>query len=51
MCDCISGAALNEAFAEPCMGHLDLARLAADAAVRSVGTTHITEQHKAWHVT
>jgi hypothetical protein len=23
---------------------------AADAAVRSVGTTHITEQHRAWHV-
>jgi ribonuclease BN (tRNA processing enzyme) len=44
MCHYISGTALNEAFADSCMGHLELAHLAADAGVRSLVTTHITEQ-------
>lgn len=44
MCHYRSGTALNEGFAESCMGHLELARLAQDAGVRNLVTTHITEQ-------
>jgi ribonuclease Z len=44
MCHYLSGTALNDDFANSCMGHLELARLAVDAGVRSVVTTHITEQ-------
>jgi ribonuclease Z len=44
MCHYLSGTALNEEFANSCMGHLELAQLAADAKVGSVVTTHITEQ-------
>jgi ribonuclease Z len=44
MCHYLSGTALNEDFANSCMGHLELAQLAADARVGSVVTTHITEQ-------
>jgi len=44
MCHHRSGTALNEGFADSCMGHMELAQLAADARVRSLVTTHITEQ-------
>lgn len=44
MCHYRTGTQLNDGFADSCMGHLELARLAADANVRSLVTTHITEQ-------
>lgn len=44
MCHHRSGTALNEGFADSCMGHMELAHLAAEARVRSLVTTHITEQ-------
>ncbi|RTL48098.1 MAG: MBL fold metallo-hydrolase [Bradyrhizobiaceae bacterium] len=44
MCHYISGTALNEGFANSCMGHVELAQLARDAGVGSLVTTHITEQ-------
>jgi len=44
MCHHRSGTALNDGFADSCMGHMELAHLAADAGVRSLVTTHITEQ-------
>jgi ribonuclease BN (tRNA processing enzyme) len=44
MCHHRSGTALNAGFADSCMGHMELAHLAADARVRSLVTTHITEQ-------
>jgi len=44
MCHYRSGTALSEGFADSCMGHMELAQLAADANVRGVVTTHITEQ-------
>jgi ribonuclease BN (tRNA processing enzyme) len=44
MCHYLSGTQLNEEFANSCMGHLELAHLAAETGVRSVVTTHITEQ-------
>lgn len=44
MCHYRSGTALNDGFADSCMGHIELARLAADAGVRTLVTTHITEQ-------
>lgn len=44
MCHYISGTQLCEEFAESCMGHMELARLAAKARVKSVVLTHVTEQ-------
>jgi ribonuclease BN (tRNA processing enzyme) len=44
MCHYISGTQLSDEFAESCMGHMELARLAADIGVRNLVTTHITEQ-------
>jgi ribonuclease BN (tRNA processing enzyme) len=44
MCHYLSGTALNEAFAESCMGHMELAELAEAAQVRNLVLTHITEQ-------
>jgi ribonuclease BN (tRNA processing enzyme) len=44
MCHYISGTQLSDAFAESCMGHMELAALARDVGVRNLVTTHITEQ-------
>lgn len=44
MCHYLSGTALNEPFAESCMGHMELAHLAQAAGVRNLVLTHITEQ-------
>ncbi|KAB2919164.1 MAG: MBL fold metallo-hydrolase [Hyphomicrobiaceae bacterium] len=44
MCHYRSGTALSAGFADSCMGHMELAHLAADAGVRNLVTTHITEQ-------
>lgn len=44
MCHYISGTQLCEEFAESCMGHMELARLAEKARVKSVVLTHVTEQ-------
>jgi ribonuclease Z len=44
MCHYLSGTALNEAFAESCMGHMELALLAQAARVKNLVLTHITEQ-------
>jgi ribonuclease BN (tRNA processing enzyme) len=44
MCQYLSGTELNEAYAETCMGHLELATLARDANVRNLVISHITEQ-------
>lgn len=44
MCHYISGTQLSDGFAESCMGHMELARLAQDSGVRNLVTTHITEQ-------
>ena len=44
MCHYISGTALNEAFAESCMGHMELAELAQAAGVRNLVASHVTEQ-------
>jgi ribonuclease Z len=44
MCHYISGTQLCDEFAESCMGHLELARLAQKAAVRTLVLSHITEQ-------
>ncbi|MGE0876582.1 MAG: MBL fold metallo-hydrolase [Burkholderiales bacterium] len=44
MCHYISGTELCAEFAESCMGHLELARLAQDAGVRNLVLTHVTEQ-------
>lgn len=44
MCHYVSGTQLNDAFAESCMGHIELARMARDANVKSLVLTHITEQ-------
>jgi ribonuclease Z len=44
MCHYISGTALNPGFANSCMSHLDLARMAQGARVKNLVTTHITEQ-------
>jgi ribonuclease BN (tRNA processing enzyme) len=44
MCQYLSGTELCEEFAESCMGHLELARLAAKAKVRTVVISHVTEQ-------
>jgi ribonuclease Z len=44
MCHYLSNTQLNAAFAESCMGHMELAALAQDCGVRNLVTTHITEQ-------
>jgi ribonuclease BN (tRNA processing enzyme) len=44
MCHYISGTQLNEEFAQSCMGHLELARLGAEAKVKTLVITHVTEQ-------
>ncbi len=44
MCHYISGTQLNDGFAASCMGHMELAELAADAGVRNLVITHVTEQ-------
>jgi ribonuclease Z len=44
MCHYLTGTQLGSDFAKSCMGHMELARLCADAAVRSVVVTHVTEQ-------
>ncbi|MGH7486110.1 MAG: MBL fold metallo-hydrolase [bacterium] len=44
MCHYLSGTALGSEFAKSCMGHMELARLGADAAVKSIVLTHVTEQ-------
>ena len=44
MCHYISGTQLNESFAASCMGHMELAELAAEAGVRNLVVSHVTEQ-------
>lgn len=44
MCHYMTGTQLNEPFAESCMGHLELARMAEGAKVKTLVLTHITEQ-------
>ena len=44
MCHYMSGTQLNEEFAQSCMGHLELARLGAEANVKTIVLTHVTEQ-------
>ncbi len=44
MCHYLSGTELNEAFADSCMGHLELAQLAKSAEVKNLVVSHITEQ-------
>ncbi|HKQ74308.1 MAG TPA: MBL fold metallo-hydrolase, partial [Blastocatellia bacterium] len=40
----LSGTELGPEFAQSCMGHLELARLAQRAGVRTVVISHVTEQ-------
>ena len=44
MCHHVSGTELSADFANSCMGHLELAHLAARAGVKNLVLTHITEQ-------
>lgn len=44
MCHYLSGTQLNDEFAQSCMGHLELAKLGAQANVKNVVLTHVTEQ-------
>lgn len=44
MCQYLSGTELGAEFAQSCMGHLELARLAQKANVRTVVVSHVTEQ-------
>jgi len=44
MCHYLSGTELNRAFAEGCMGHLELAALGRDAGVKNLVISHVTEQ-------
>jgi ribonuclease Z len=44
MCHFLSGTALNSEFAKRNMGHLELARLGAQANVRNLVISHVTEQ-------
>jgi ribonuclease Z len=44
MCQYLSGTELGPEFAQSCMGHLELARLAQRANVRTVVISHVTEQ-------
>lgn len=44
MCHYLSGTELCAEFAQSCMGHLELARLAQKAGVRTLVLSHVTEQ-------
>ena len=44
MCHYLSGTELCPEFAESCMGHLELARLAEKSGVKTVVLSHVTEQ-------
>jgi ribonuclease Z len=44
MCHYLSGTQFCKEFAESCMGHLELARLGAEANVKTLVITHVTEQ-------
>ena len=44
MCQYLSGTELGPEFAQSCMGHLELARLAQRSNVRTVVISHVTEQ-------
>ncbi len=44
MCHYLSNTQLNADFAKSCMGHLELARLGAEANVKNLVITHVTEQ-------
>jgi len=44
MCQYLSGTELGPEFAQSCMGHIELARLAQKANVKTVVVTHVTEQ-------
>jgi ribonuclease BN (tRNA processing enzyme) len=44
MCHYLSGTELGREFAEGCMGHLELARLGAEANVKNLVLSHLTEQ-------
>ena len=44
VCHYVTDTQLNEGFAESCMGHKELAALARDCKVKTLVTTHITEQ-------
>jgi len=44
MCQYLTGTELGPEFAQSCMGHLELARLARNANVRTVVISHVTEQ-------
>ena len=44
MCHYLTGTQLGSDFAKSCMGHMELARLGAEAAVGSIVVTHVTEQ-------
>jgi ribonuclease BN (tRNA processing enzyme) len=44
MCHYLSGTELGKDFAKSCMGHMELARLGAEASVRNIVLSHVTEQ-------
>jgi ribonuclease Z len=44
MCQYLSGTELSPAYARACMGHLELARLGAEAGVKNLVLSHVTEQ-------
>jgi len=44
MCHYLSGTELSDEFAKACMGHLELAILGRDAAVKNLVISHVTEQ-------
>jgi ribonuclease Z len=44
MCHYISGSELGPGMSQSCMGHLELAKLAEEARVKTVVLTHVTEQ-------
>lgn len=44
MCHYLSGTELGKEFADGCMGHLELARLGAEANVKNLVLSHLTEQ-------
>jgi ribonuclease BN (tRNA processing enzyme) len=44
MCHYLSGTQLSDAFAETCMGHVELAELGRAARVRNLVISHVTEQ-------
>ena len=44
MCHYLSGTQLNDEFAESCMGHMELAKMAQDVQVKNLVLSHMTEQ-------